>query len=155
MKRRWTALLAMLSLAAASCRRAEPPLAEPLAEAFRPADTSASEDRGRRLFAEWCSDCHGAEGRGDGQNAYNLDPPPPDMSESLGALPGPRRRRIIEEGSTADGRSPLCPPFGRVLASGEIDELLAYLHWIEKAKFDSDSKTPRPAYSMTRKRYPL
>ena len=33
-----------------------------------------------------CFACHGPQGRGDGQNAYNLQPPPPDFQESLPKL---------------------------------------------------------------------
>jgi mono/diheme cytochrome c family protein len=131
------ALLGALVMAT-GCRRDVSPPGEPFAEAFRPADVSAAEDRGRRLFVERCSTCHGAEGHGDGQNAYNLDPPPSDMSVSLGALSDGQTRRIIEEGSAAIGRSPLCPPHGRVLVSDEIDDLLAYLRRIENTKTKTD-----------------
>jgi mono/diheme cytochrome c family protein len=140
MRPRCAALLAVF-FTTAGCRRDATRPAEPLAEAFHPADISAAEDRGRRSFIERCSTCHGAEGHGDGQNAYNLDPPPPDMSESLGSLSETQRRLIIEKGSIAVGRSPLCPPSGRVLVSDEIDDLLAYLRRIERT---NSAATPQP-----------
>src|SRR6266536_5050812 len=35
---------------------------------------------GRALFAEHCASCHGAQGRGDGPAAKNLEPPPADLA---------------------------------------------------------------------------
>lgn len=85
------------------------------------------ETDGRRLFVQYCATCHGETGAGDGQNAYILDPPPPDFHESLSANPPSYWRQIIEGGSAAVGRSPMCPPWGRTLAPGDIDALIAYL----------------------------
>jgi mono/diheme cytochrome c family protein len=88
---------------------------------------SGREAQGRRVFLQRCATCHGPEGRGDGQNAYNLQPPPPDFSESLDGLSQEDRRKVIEGGTTALGRSPLCPPWGRSLRGEEIEALLAYM----------------------------
>jgi mono/diheme cytochrome c family protein len=135
--RRSAAVLALIlaALGAGACRRGvhQPP-AEPLEKAFRSPDRSAIEDRGRRLFLERCATCHGERGHADGQNAFNLDPPPPDFAQSLGARPEAERRLIIEKGSAAAGRSALCPPFGRVLDSEAVDALLAYLRVLEHSK---------------------
>jgi len=82
---------------------------------------------GKRLFVHYCATCHGDAGQGDGQNAYNLDPPPPDFHESLKVHQPSYWRQIIEGGSVAVGRSPQCPPWGRTLASSDLDALVAYL----------------------------
>jgi len=82
---------------------------------------------GKRLFVHYCATCHGDVGQGDGQNAYNLDPKPPDFSESLKRHQPPYWRQIVEGGSAAVGRSPQCPPWGPVLASSDLDALVAYL----------------------------
>lgn len=88
---------------------------------------SRVQTEGKRLFTHYCTTCHGEAGHGDGQNAYNLDPKPPDFQESLGKHPTAYWREIIEGGSAAVGRSPLCPPWGRNLTSREVGALTAFL----------------------------
>jgi len=113
---------------AVGCNRA--PAAAPkdaLQLAFRDDGLSVVEARGHRVFQERCATCHGAEGRGDGQNAYNLEPQPPSFQESLAKLSVADRRRVIEAGTAALGRSPLCPPSARSLTPDDVDALLAWL----------------------------
>ena len=116
-----------LSSAAPSCRRVPMPARDALQEAFLEDGLRASEARGHRVFLQRCATCHGAQGRGDGQNAYNLDPPPPDFQESLARLAAADRRKVVEQGTASIGRSPLCPPWGRSLSGDEIDAVVAWL----------------------------
>ncbi len=133
MRRTSGLLIASLVLLISACRQraAATAKAEPLLEVFRQRARAEGLTRvqtgGKRLFARYCTTCHGEAGQGDGQNAYNLDPPPPDFRESLKAHPPSYWRQIVEGGSAAVGRSPLCPPWGHSLESGEIDALIAYL----------------------------
>jgi mono/diheme cytochrome c family protein len=92
----------------------------------REGNLSDSESQGRRLFLQYCSTCHGDEGKGDGQNASNLNPPPPDMTTPKSSQDVQYVRRVIVEGSAAVGRSPLSPPWGRSLSRQQIDGLVAY-----------------------------
>ena len=133
---RWTArasaLVLWAALAAAGCGRAgETPPADPLMDVFRQQaqeeGLTRTETDGKRLFAHYCATCHGAEGAGDGQNAFNLDPAPADFHTALAAHPTTYWRQIIEGGTAAVGRSALCPPWGRSLSPSEIDALLAHL----------------------------
>jgi mono/diheme cytochrome c family protein len=114
----------------AACRGPAPPGKDALQEAFQDDALSAQEARGHRVFLQRCATCHGPQGRGDGQNAYNLQPPPPDFQESLARLSAADRRKVIEGGTAALGRSPLCPPWGRSLGPDDVDDLLA---WLEAA----------------------
>jgi len=137
MKRPVLALLA-LWLGVVSCRRANPPApADPLGDVFRKQaqeeGLNRTQTEGRRLFGQYCTTCHGERGEGDGQNAYNLEPKPPDFRQSLGAHPPSYWRQIIGGGSAAVGRSPLCPPWGRALSTREIDTLIAYLEALGRA----------------------
>jgi mono/diheme cytochrome c family protein len=117
-------------LVVAGCRAGPPPAKDAVQEAFRDDALSAREARGHRVFQQRCATCHGPQGRGDGQNAYNLRPPPPDFRESLVKVPRADRRRIIEDGTAALGRSPTCPPRGRALDEDDVEALLA---WLETA----------------------
>ena len=137
MKRVFLVLVAAW-LGLTGCRRthqAAPP--DPLGDVFRKQaqeeGLSRAETEGKRLFAHYCATCHGESGEGDGQNAYNLDPKPPEFQQSLQAHAPAYWRQIIEGGSAAVGRSPLCPPWGRALSAREIDALIAYLVALERA----------------------
>ena len=125
---RWTAVVLLVLVA--GCRGAAPPAKDALQEAFKDDALSAQEARGHRVFLKRCATCHGPQGRGDGQNAYNLQPPPPDFQESLTKLGVDERRRIIEGGTASVGRSSLCPPWGRSVGPDDVDALLA---WLEAA----------------------
>jgi mono/diheme cytochrome c family protein len=96
-------------------------------EAFREDALTTRQSHGKRVFGQRCATCHGPTGRGDGQNAYNLQPPPPDFQESLAQLSVDDRRAVIEGGTVALGRSALCPPWGRILDGDEVEALLAYM----------------------------
>jgi len=125
---RWAAVAGLAFVVA--CRGAAPPAKDALQEAFHGDALSARAARGHRVFLQRCATCHGPQGRGDGQNAYNLQPPPPDFQESLAKVPVEVRRRIIEGGTASVGRSALCPPWGRSLGPDDVDALLA---WLEAA----------------------
>jgi mono/diheme cytochrome c family protein len=119
---------AFLALAAlAACRGPAPPARDALQEAFKDDGLSAREARGHRVFRERCATCHGPQGRGDGQNAYSLQPPPPDFQVSLARVPADVRRRIVEGGTASVGRSALCPPSGRSVDPEDVDALLSWL----------------------------
>lgn len=136
---RATALIALALLTSVACRsgpRRQP--GDPMLDAIR-ADERAgtltyAESQGKRLFGHYCATCHGDEGRGDGQNASNLNPPPPDMTRSENTADAALLRRVITEGSAAVGRSPLSPPWGRSLSQQEIDYLVAYCQSLSRSK---------------------
>ena len=126
-----------LSLALTAChRQRENPPSDPLADVFHRQEQeeglSRNQTEGKRLFTHYCVTCHGAEGGGDGQNAYNLDPKPPDFRQSLRQQPTSYWREIIEGGTAAVGRSPLCPPWGRTLSRDDIDGLVSYLQVLSR-----------------------
>jgi mono/diheme cytochrome c family protein len=125
------------------CRRApaKPPV-DALQQGFKDGTLTARESRGKHVFAGRCATCHGLTGRGDGQNAYNLHPPPPDFQESLARLPVADRRRVIEEGTAALGRSPLCPPWGPSLSEDDIEALLAWLDVMARPSAEPEPEGP-------------
>jgi len=134
MRRVAIALLAVAGgvIVGTACRNGNEAVpADPLIDVFNRRNQEEGLTRGqtdgKRLFVHYCATCHGDAGQGDGQNAYNLDPPPPDFHESLKVHQPSYWRQIIEGGSVAVGRSPQCPPWGRTLASSDLDALVAYL----------------------------
>jgi mono/diheme cytochrome c family protein len=110
------------------------PLLDAIRAEEREGNLSYNEGQGRHLFVQYCSTCHGDEGKGDGQNASNLNPPPPDMTTSTSSRDVQYVRRVIAEGSAAVGRSPLSPPWGRSLSRQQIDDLVAYCQSLNRTK---------------------
>jgi mono/diheme cytochrome c family protein len=141
-----TAAATGLALATACQRGPSSQPRDALQEAFREDGLTAVEAQGHRLFLARCATCHGPQGRGDGQNAYNLDPPPPDFQESLAKLSVADRRRVVEGGTAALGRSPLCPSNGRSLTADEIDAVVSWLDVAARRPLAEtvDEGSPRP-----------
>jgi mono/diheme cytochrome c family protein len=114
------------------------PPGDPLLDAIRAeereGDLSYVESRGRHLFIVYCVTCHGDEGKGDGQNASNLSPPPPDMTVSKTMQDATYIKKIIADGSAGMGRAPLSPPWGRTLSEQQIDDLVAYCQSLHRKK---------------------
>ena len=110
------------------------PMLEAIRAEERAGDLSYAESQGKILFAHYCTTCHGDEGKGDGQNASNLNPPPPDMSVSKNTRDPALLRKVIAEGSAAIGRSPQSPPWGRSLSRQQIDYLVAYCQSLDRKK---------------------
>jgi mono/diheme cytochrome c family protein len=139
----FTTSLILLSVAA--CRAPSPPAKDAVQEAFQDDALTAQQARGHRVFLQRCATCHGPEGRGDGQNAFNLEPPPPDFQESLSRLSPADRRKVVESGTAALGRSPLCPPWGRSLGPDDMAAVLAWLDVASRPQVippEPDSRSP-------------
>jgi mono/diheme cytochrome c family protein len=136
---RATAILALALAASVACRSGpRPQPGDPMLDAIRAeerqGDLSYVESQGKHLFLHYCATCHGDGALGDGQNASNLNPPPPDMAASKTTRDATLLRKVITEGSAAVGRSPLSPPWGRRLSRQEIDYLVAYCQAIGRKK---------------------
>jgi mono/diheme cytochrome c family protein len=130
---------ALVVLVAAGCtRHAAAPPADPMLEALRAEDQAAgltyAQGEGKDLFDHYCATCHGEEGKGDGQNASNLNPPVPDLTAAKSGEDAAFLRRVIAEGSAAVGRSPLSPPWGRSLSPQEIEYLTLYCQGLAARK---------------------
>jgi len=84
---------------------------------------------GAATFHYYCATCHGNEGRGDGLNAYNLDPKPRDLSD-----PEFQKKRtdddlagVIRSGGGVAGLSTGMPPWGRTLGERKIRNIVAFI----------------------------
>jgi mono/diheme cytochrome c family protein len=148
-------LVATVWLGLAACggpSRTAPP--DPLGDVFRKQaqeqGLTRTETEGKRLFTHYCVTCHGERGQGDGQNAYNLDPKPPEFQQSLSNHTPSYWRQIIEGGSAAVGRSPLCPPWGRALSARDIDGLIAYLAALQRLASPAGPSDPAQGGAASR-----
>jgi len=106
-------LLLPLALAVTACGSAEEPStsnatsasSSPTAE---PSDFAA----GAKFFAQTCTPCHGAKGKGDGAASASLDPKPRDLTgkEWQDSIDDDYLRKIIQYGGSAVGKAPTMPP---------------------------------------------
>ncbi len=81
-----------------------------------------------RLFHHYCSACHGEGGRGDGFNAYNLDPKPRDLTDLKyqDAISDETLKEVVSQGGRGMNKSILMPAYGNTLSGEQIVDL-AYL----------------------------
>lgn len=93
---------------------------------------------GRKVFGKYCSICHGIEGRGDGFNAYNLNPKPRDFADSSyqARLDSALIVETISSGGAAMGLSPLMPAWGRTLSTGDIKYACYYVMYLSRVGAD-------------------
>lgn len=87
---------------------------------------------GARTFEHYCAVCHGKEAKGDGFNAFNLEPRPRDLTSA-----DFQKKRsdedlfdAIEKGGTSLGSSPGMPPWGKTISAREIRALVHYIRGI-------------------------
>jgi mono/diheme cytochrome c family protein len=137
-RRAAAALVFALALVIGGCRRPSPPNGEPVVDALkgqeREGGLTYAESLGRPVFDQYCATCHGDAGKGDGQNATNLEPPPPDFTASKTMADARYVRRVILEGSAAVGRSPLSPPWGRTLTEQQVEYVVLYCQALARRK---------------------
>ncbi len=108
--------------AADSTARADSSAADSSAAASREPRLTYEVRQGAGIYARYCAVCHGEEGKGDGFNAFNLDPRPHDFTDTLymRALGPEQILRLIREGGRSVNKSPLMPAWGWTLSKSEV-----------------------------------
>jgi len=126
-----------------------PPSAHPAPTGGHAATAKADPhvQRGRVLYEQYCSTCHGAQGKGDGISATNLPIKPQNLTEGavLNPLPDHFLHMVISQGAQSVGLSPLMPGFTPYLSSVQIDEVIAYVRTLAQPPFDPAGVLPVPA----------
>jgi mono/diheme cytochrome c family protein len=84
---------------------------------------------GRAVYRRYCLTCHGDEGKGDGFNAYNLDPRPRSLADSAFQAQHSDSDLVaaIRSGGGAVGLSTGMPPWGRTLSARQIEHVVDYV----------------------------
>lgn len=90
--------------------------------------------KGKLLYDKYCAVCHGLEGKGDGFNAYNLDPRPKDFTETgyLETVSDDWLREVIREGGRGVKRSVLMPSYENTLTKNQIEDVVMYLRFLSQ-----------------------
>ena len=88
------------------------------------------------LYQHYCAHCHGEDGKGGGRLwASDLPARPADLT-SLGK-DKQYLAAAMRDGSAAQGKSNLCPPWGRTLSPANVERLAQYI-------ISLGGKTPTP-----------
>ena len=90
---------------------------------------------GRALYRHYCLNCHGNEGRGDGFNAFNLDPRPRSLADSTFQAQHSDADLLaaVRSGGGAVGLSTGMPPWGRTLNERQIQNVVEYVRTLNGA----------------------
>ena len=92
--------------------------------AFKNADVK----RGAKVYKEYCMQCHGPQGQGDGPGAKGLDPKPAVHADlPLSDYPEDYLYNLIFYGGKSVGKSPYMPDWGLTLSEQSLADVIAYL----------------------------
>lgn len=102
------------------------------------AEMPATADRGKTIYQTRCLECHGAEGRGDGEKALSLSPRPGSLVSAATSAKSDRDLfRTIQNGKPKTAM----PAWKDVLTEEEIRDVLQYVRSLVRF---SRPLTPEP-----------
>lgn len=95
------------------------------------------EAQGKRIFYAQCVWCHADATPAGPSNRSNVTPVPPLMNDGavLNAESDEYLQNIITLGGSAMGKSPMMPPYGRVLSENDIRALIAFTRTIAQPPY--------------------
>lgn len=95
---------------------------------------SYEERQGMHLYKKYCMVCHGESGRGDGFNAFNLDPRPRNFTDVryMSSLNNERLLETISQGGRGVNKSLFMPSWGHRLNTNEIEYIITYIRYLAK-----------------------
>jgi mono/diheme cytochrome c family protein len=103
--------------------------------AFSPGKAEAADAAaGKAKYQQFCSACHGMEGKGDGPGAASLNPKPRDHSDgkAMKAMTDDYLFKITKMGGAAVGKAPTMPPWGGALSDQDIRNVVAFIRTLSK-----------------------
>ncbi|HUG98692.1 MAG TPA: cytochrome c [Gammaproteobacteria bacterium] len=86
-------------------------------------------EAGKAKFQQFCATCHGPAGAGDGPASAALRPKPRalDDAEWQATVDDDYLKKVIAEGGTAVGLSPMMTPWGHALKGEDLENVVAYI----------------------------
>ncbi len=86
-------------------------------------------EKAEDLYKNYCWQCHGMTGNGNGVNVRDMSVQPRDHTDAkeMSARSDDEIFKAIKEGGQAISKSVLMPPWGGVLSDDEIHSLVKYL----------------------------
>ncbi len=88
----------------------------------------ASAGRGKVIYKEYCMQCHGATGKGDGPAAATIEPKPAIHANiNFSEVPTEYLYNMINHGGAAMGKSVNMPYWGLTIGQQGVADVMAYL----------------------------
>jgi mono/diheme cytochrome c family protein len=93
------------------------------------AEAKGDPAKGKAIFMDKCSPCHGPEGKGDGPAGASFNPKPRNLTDAsyMSTLSNEHLFKVISEGGASVGRSPLMPAWGGALSKDDIWNVIAHI----------------------------
>ena len=91
----------------------------------------------KEVFDFYCTQCHGATGKGDGPNVTKdmaVTPRNFTNAAEMNKLSDQDLRNVIMDGGPALSKSALMPPWSQTLTENEVNELVKYIRKLCKCK---------------------
>lgn len=84
---------------------------------------------GEKLYASYCTQCHGINGDGKGINIRDMSVLPRDHTDTseMSSRTDAELKKAIEFGGKSVNKSVLMPDWGRNLNDAQLNDLVAYL----------------------------
>lgn len=97
-------------------------------EIMRDAAAQGNVDAGKQLYQQRCSPCHGPDGKATTPTAQALNPKPRDHTDGtfMNQLSNEHLLKVIRQGGTAVGKSPIMPP-QTDLNDKQIQDIIAFV----------------------------
>ena len=93
-------------------------------ETFKKADAG----RGAKVYKEYCVQCHGPQGKGDGPGAKGLDPKPAVHADlPLSDYPPDYLYNLVYYGGKSVGKSPNMPDWGMTIPPQSLADVIAHI----------------------------
>jgi mono/diheme cytochrome c family protein len=93
-----------------------------------PEFSKASPGRGKVIYKEYCMQCHGATGKGDGPAAATIEPKPAIHANiNFSEVPTEYLYNMINHGGAAMGKSANMPYWGLTIGQQGVADVMAYL----------------------------
>jgi len=85
--------------------------------------------KAKRLYATYCSNCHGVSGKGDGLAAKSLPVKPANHADGqvMSQFSDKYLHDIISKGGSGVGKSPFMPGWGSLLKDQQIRDIISYM----------------------------
>ncbi len=81
----------------------------------------------KQMYEATCAACHGVSGKGDGPAGQALQPKPVDFTTALKGKDEAYLTKVITEGGTGVGKSPMMPAYQDVFSDEQIQGLIQYV----------------------------
>ena len=92
----------------------------------------AKDGAGKAVYDRECAQCHGATGKGDGEESAYVTPTPQDFTKGvLAKRSDDFLAAVILKGGEANGLSKSMPAFPKI-SRAEVDDVIAYLRQLGK-----------------------